>query len=69
MHYPNIWVISGTSVTVESKQRFLYGFVIFEGYFEKLARVTLAKVWVNFAKGQNPKWLPEAILKITFSMV
>ena len=55
---PDSWGISGTSVTMESKQRFLYGYVIFEGYFEKLVRVILAKVWANFARGQNPKWPP-----------
>ena len=53
-------------MTVESKQRFLYGFVIFEGHFEKLEKVTLAKVWANFARGQNPKWPPGAILKNYF---
>jgi len=63
------WVISGTSVTVESGQRFLHGFVIFEGSFKKLAGITLAKVWANLARGQNSKWLPAAILEITFSII
>jgi len=63
------WVISGTSVTVESRQRFLHGFVIFEGSFKKLAGMTLAKVWANLAMGQNSKWLPASILEITFSII
>ena len=40
----NSWVISGTSVTVESGQRFMHGFVIFEGSFKKLAGMSLAQV-------------------------
>ena len=63
------WVISGTSVTMEWGQRFLHGFVIFEGSFKKLAGMTLAKVWANLARGQNSKWLLAAILEITFSII
>jgi len=66
---PHSWVISGTSVTVESGQRFLHGFVTFEGSFKKLVGMTLAKVWANFARGQNSKWLSAAILEITVSII
>ena len=36
---------------------------------EKLARVTLAKVWANFFRGKNSKWPPAAILKSTFPTI
>jgi len=31
--------------------------------------MTLEKVWANLARGQNSKWLPVAILEITFSII
>ena len=41
-------------MTAESIGPFLNGFVIFEGSFENLARVHLAKGWANSVGGQHP---------------
>ena len=62
-------VIFGPPVTTESRGRFESGFGYFEVFEKNWAPMPLAKVWAKPRRGQNPKWLPAAILDLLKSAI
>ena len=58
------WVQSDGPVTTESIVRFDTWFELFEVFRKNLAPMTLPKLAAEFARSQNPKWPPVAILEM-----